>query len=229
MLMRFNEMHVNVRFGNIRIGRPSYAGYSTASQHTAEVLQCDDKYAIPHSPVDMSDCFVPDKVSGVLEAVPQARLGIFLDTEEQVGLRNSTRAQNLFTLLNCPIFELLLWPKYAVMAGPIHSQLQRQNTVTYPLIIGLLTITVSFQTGAIVEVPGMEVHMCHVLRMLLHGLVSVVLPTAKVMSVQSEDFSTRRHDDGATTAAFFRQVVIQIPTQYSRQKSEQCTPRRRME
>jgi hypothetical protein len=211
ILMRFNEMHVNVRFENIRIRLPSYAGYSTASQHTAEVLQCDDNYAIPHSPVDTTDGFVPDKVSGVLEAVPQARLGIFLDTDEQIGLHNSTRAQNLFTLLNCPIFELLVWPKYAVMAGRIHSQFERQNTATNPHVIGSLTITVSFQTGAIVEIPGMEVHMCHALGMRPHGPASVVLPTAKVMSVLSEDFSTRKHNDGATTAAFFRQVVIQVP------------------
>jgi guanylate cyclase len=57
----------------------------------------------------------------------------------------------------------------------------------------------------------MEVHMRRTLQLLLHCPVSVILQCPKVMTVLSGDFSTRRRDEGAKTAAFFREVVMQIP------------------
>jgi hypothetical protein len=180
---RFNAMYDGVRFGNVT-GLLPYAGYSTASANAAGQLQCANQLE------QAADCFVSDMFYGLAGSLLESRLAIYSEDDDRASLEDPGTVQNLFSLLVYPMYET-----------------QSQD----PIFIVLTVLAVIFQAGAILEVVGMQTRMRRSLRFLLHCPASVVLQCPKVMSVLSGDFSTGRRDEGAKTAVFFRQVVMQIP------------------
>jgi class 3 adenylate cyclase len=81
----------------------------------------------------------------------------------------------------------------------------------YPIIIALIVFASLFEAAALLQILAVGARMRRALSLLLHCPPSVILQTPKIMSVLSGDFSVHRRDEGAKTAAFFRQVVMQVP------------------
>jgi class 3 adenylate cyclase len=210
-LTRFNTMYMNVRFGNITSGLPPFSGYAEGSREAGAKLECADRYAVPRNTHEATDCFNPDMLFALLETMMNSRVAVYKKNESQVRIANATRIQTLFSLLVYPIFELLIEPMYSVIDSRIRQDLSSDASAKYPLLIALVLLAVIFEVLAILQIHAMQRHMRRVLRLLLHCPPTVVLQTPKVMTILTGDFASRRRDEGARTAAFFRQVVMQMP------------------
>jgi class 3 adenylate cyclase len=211
LLERYNRWYVNVRFGNMTTELPPYPGYAQGSRDASDSIACTNKYKIPFSLSEATDCFAPDMVYGCMEAILEARVSVFKENSDQVSLADPTRTQTLFSLMVYPIYELLVYPMFDVIDGTVRQELSSGRSEMHPAMISLLVVAVIFECAAILQMLGMQAHMHRVLRLLLHCPPWVVLQTSKVMTILSGDFANRRRDESAKTAAFFRQVVMQMP------------------
>jgi class 3 adenylate cyclase len=146
-----------------------------------------------------------------MESMLSARVAVYKNSPDQARLQDPTRTQSLFSLLVYPIFELLIEPMYTVIEDRIRRDLADEAAAMYPTLIALVLVAVVFEALALIQLAGMESHMRRVLRLLLHCPPAVVLQTPKAMAILAGDFAVRRRDDSARTAAFFRQVVMQMP------------------
>jgi class 3 adenylate cyclase len=207
----FNEFYTDVRFGNKSLEVPAYMGYPEGSRQARQHIQCANEEAIPHSFDEATACYPPDMVYGMMEAFLKARVYVFERNTSKTNLTWNIRVLQFWALLISPIYEYLVQPMFAQIQTTIRSDLKARNGSTLPIIIVLLIFSVLFEIGSILQIRNMEVHMRRTLQLLLHCPVNVILQCSKVMTVLGGDFSTRRRDEGAKTAAFFREVVIQIP------------------
>jgi hypothetical protein len=211
LFVRFNEMYTDLRFGDLSAGLPPYSGYLEGSRIAEERLVCGNAYAVPKSLLEACDCFRPDFVFGMMEALLNARVAVFEKRESQVRLLNPARAQQVFSMMIYPIYELLIEPMHVVIDETIIENLDTRVAKSYITLAVLLTCALIFEVGALIQIKQMDTHMRRVLKLLLHCPAGVIMHTPRLMTVLSGDFRSKRWEDEFHTPAFFRQVVMQLP------------------
>jgi class 3 adenylate cyclase len=147
----------------------------------------------------------------MMEALLNSRVAVYEKHPEQVALVDPARAQEVFSMLIYPIYELLIEPMHDVIDQTIINNLDTRAAKSYTILAVLLVLAVVFQIGALIQINEMDSHMRRVLKLLLHCPAGVIMHTPRVMAVLSGDFRSKRWDEGVHKPAFFKQVVTNLP------------------
>jgi PAS domain S-box-containing protein len=210
-LKAMNQMYRTVRFGLSDVGVPPYDGYEQASDNAQSEIDCAHSLVIPYSFDEAMACYTPETIYEVFGAVLQSQVDVFRQNRSQSVIIWDIRVQKMWSLSIYPCLELLVHPMFLTIVHNIRQDYRNSLRRRYPLYIAMIILAFVMMVIIIINIRSMAVHMHRVLKLLLNCPVPSILQNPRAMAILSGNFSTQKRDDLSKKAAFFRQVVQQIP------------------
>ncbi|OHT03692.1 Adenylate and Guanylate cyclase catalytic domain containing protein [Tritrichomonas foetus] len=209
-LSQSREYYFKARYGGSLVSESPFQGFASALEHSSEMVNCTDKYAIPTTFLDTVSCYDANTLFTLIPAVMDSEIhayrtiGIPLHGLDEIW-------SDTWSLMVTPIYDTFFHPMFETIIPTITDQLESIKTSNYPLVSVLLFVGIISECIAIYDLFNIDRHIRLVLSFLLHCPIQVVLQSQKIMKILSGNFKQQKSDKLTRDADFFNDVLKSLP------------------